>query len=84
MKSLNYSNITVVIRRIHQASIKSEKTGMPVDKVLAQDRELRQKINKQKLEDRQRRDFMKTMKRMRSIFWKASVTAARTGCTNYC
>jgi monoamine oxidase len=61
MKGLNYSNLTAVLRRIHQASLKSEETGIPVDELLGQDRQLRQQLQHKRLEDKQRRDFMKTL-----------------------
>ena len=61
MKGLNYSNLTAVLRRIHQASLKSEETGIPVDELLGQDRQLRLQLQHKSLEDKQRRDFMKTM-----------------------
>ncbi len=61
MKRMNYSNITAAIRRIHQASLRSEQNGIPVPELLDQDKELRLKLHAQRLEDRQRRDFMKTV-----------------------
>ena len=61
MKGLNYSNITAAIRRIHRAKIKSEETGIPVRELLDEDRDLRKQLQQQKVEDNQRRDFMKTM-----------------------
>jgi len=41
MKRLNYTNLTSTIRRIHAAKERSEITGVPVDEILEQDRELR-------------------------------------------
>lgn len=61
MKRMNYSSITAVLRRIHQATYNSRKSGVPVPELLDQDRELRLKLQAQRLEDKQRRDFMKTM-----------------------
>ncbi len=61
MKKLNYSNITATIRRIHQATLRSKKTGIPIAELLDQDKELRLKLQAQRLEDKQRRDFMKTV-----------------------
>ena len=61
MKKLNYSNITTTIRRIHQAILRSKDSGIPVNELLDQDKELRQKLQAQRLEDRQRREFIKTM-----------------------
>ncbi len=61
MKRLNYSNITAVLRRIHQAALRSEKNGIPVAELLDQDRELRLKLQAQRLENQQRRDFIKTL-----------------------
>lgn len=61
MKTLNYSNITTAVRRIHQARLRSEKNGIPVSELLDQDKELRLQLQAQRVEDRQRRDFMKTL-----------------------
>ncbi len=61
MKRMNYSNITATIRRIHQATLRSQKTGIPVPELLDQDKELRLKLQAERLEDKQRRDFMKTL-----------------------
>ncbi|MCH8106419.1 MAG: hypothetical protein IIC58_13105, partial [Proteobacteria bacterium] len=55
MKRLNYSNITATIRRIHQATLRSKKTGIPIAELLDQDKELRLKLQAQRLEDKQRR-----------------------------
>jgi monoamine oxidase len=59
MKTLNYSSITSTIRRIHAAARRSEQTGVPVDELLDQDRELRKRLQRQREEGRQRRDFLK-------------------------
>ena len=59
MKTLNYSSITSAIRRIHAAMRKSEQTGVPVGELLDQDRELRKRLQRQREEGRQRRDFLK-------------------------
>ncbi len=61
MKRMNYSNITAVIRRIHQATLRSGNTGIPIPELLDQDRDLRLKLQAQRLEDQQRRNFMKTI-----------------------
>jgi len=61
MKGLNYSNITALLRRIHQAALRSEKSGVLIGELLGQDKELRIKLQAERLEDKQRRDFMKTM-----------------------
>ncbi len=61
MKRMNYSSITAAIRRIHQATLGSEKSGIPVTELLDQDKDLRRKLQAQRLEDKQRREFMKTI-----------------------
>jgi len=61
MKGMNYSNITALLRRIHQATLRSEKSGIPISELLGQDKELRIKLQAQRLEDKQRRDFLKTV-----------------------
>ncbi len=60
MKSLNYSSITAALRRIHRAKAKSDATGIPVTELLEQDRELRRKLARERDEQRQRRDFLRT------------------------
>ena len=60
MKSLNYSSITAALRRIHRAKAKSDATGIPVKELLEQDRELRRKLAREREEQRQRRDFLRT------------------------
>ena len=59
MKGLNYSSITTAIRRIHQAKKKSDASGVPMKELLDQDRELRQKLFREREEKQQRRDFLK-------------------------
>jgi len=41
--------------------LRSEETGVPVDELLDSDRQLRLQLQQKQLEDRQRRDFMKTI-----------------------
>ena len=60
MKRLNYSTITSMIRRIHAAKQKSDATGVPIRELLDQDRELRKRLQKERVERKQRRDFLKT------------------------
>ncbi len=61
MKGMNYSSLTAILRRIHQASLRSEKSGVPVKELLDQDRELRVQLQAQRVEDKQRREFIKTV-----------------------
>ncbi|MGD8351339.1 MAG: NAD(P)-binding protein, partial [Gammaproteobacteria bacterium] len=60
MKRLNYSTITSAIRRIHAAKKKSDATGIPIREVLDQDRELRKRLQQEREEKKQRREFLKT------------------------
>lgn len=61
MKRLNYSNLTAVLRRMHQATLRSEKTGVPVRELLDQDKQLRQEFQDKRSEDQQRRNFIKSL-----------------------
>jgi len=60
MKGMNYSSLTAILRRIHQASLRSEKSGVPVQELLEQDKELRRRLQVQDIENQQRRNFIKT------------------------
>ena len=60
MKRLNYSSITAALRRIHRAKAESDATGIPVKELLERDRELRRKLQREREEQRQRRDFLRT------------------------
>jgi monoamine oxidase len=59
MKRMNYSPITALLRRIHQAKAKSDATGIPVRELMDQDRELRKKLMREREEQKQRRDFLR-------------------------
>ncbi len=58
---MNYSSITATIRCIHQATLGSKNSGIPVTELLDQDKDLRRKLQAQRLEDKQRREFIKTI-----------------------
>ena len=60
MKRMNYSSITAAIRRIHQAKTRSDASGVPIKELLEQDRQLRKKLQLEREEKRQRREFLKT------------------------
>jgi hypothetical protein len=64
IKGLNYSNLSSLLHRIHQASLDSEKTGIPVSKLFDQDKELHSNLRKRHIEDQQRGDFIKTVGRL--------------------
>ena len=55
MKSLNYSSITAMIRRIHEAKRRSDETGIPARELLDRDRELRKKLLAERIEREERR-----------------------------
>jgi monoamine oxidase len=61
MKGMNYSSLTATLRRIHQATAKSKRTGIPVKELLDQDRELRRNLQIERVESIERRDFLKSM-----------------------
>ncbi|NVK11373.1 MAG: FAD-dependent oxidoreductase [Gammaproteobacteria bacterium] len=58
MRKTNRGSLANMFRRIHLANLKSEATGIPTDELLAQDRELRQSINKDAIENSERRKFL--------------------------
>ena len=60
MKSLNYSSITALLRRINAAKAKSDETGIPVRELMDQDRELRIKLQRERREAEERRNFLRT------------------------
>jgi monoamine oxidase len=60
MKRMNYSPITALLRRIHQAKAKSDTSGIPVRELMDQDRELRKKLMREREEQKQRRDFLRS------------------------
>jgi len=60
MKRMNYSSITSAIRRIHQAKSQSDASGVPIKELMDQDRELRKKLQLEREEKQQRREFLKT------------------------
>jgi len=57
---MNYSPITALLRRIHQAKAKSDATGVPVRELMDQDRELRKQLFREREAQKQRRDFLRT------------------------
>ena len=59
MKRMNYSPLTAMLRRIHQATAKSETTGIPVRELLDRDRELRKQLQNQRREEEDRRKFLR-------------------------
>jgi len=59
MNRMNYSPITALLRRIHQAKAKSDATGIPVRELMDQDRELRKKLVHEREVQKQRRDFLR-------------------------
>ncbi len=59
MKRMNYSSITSVIRRIHEAKKRSDVSGIPVQELLQQDRKFRRKLLQQREQQKQRRDFLR-------------------------
>jgi len=60
MKNLDYSKITATLRRIHAAARRSETSGIPVQELLDQDRELRKQMLREREAQRRRRDFLRT------------------------
>ena len=60
MKSLNYSPLTALLRRIHRAKAKSDETGIPVKELMDQDRELRKRLQRERRELEERRNFLRT------------------------
>ncbi|MCP4878125.1 MAG: FAD-dependent oxidoreductase, partial [Gammaproteobacteria bacterium] len=61
MKRMNYSSLTATIRRIHNATSQSKKTGIPVKEILDQDRELVRQLHNQRLENSERRKFLRSL-----------------------
>ncbi|MDH3389602.1 MAG: hypothetical protein OEN02_17075, partial [Gammaproteobacteria bacterium] len=59
MKRMNYSAITSLLRRIHEARKRSDASGIPVQELLEQDRELRKRLLQEREIKKQRRDFLK-------------------------
>ncbi len=59
MKRMNYSPITALLRRIHQAKAKSDVTGIPVRELMDQDRQLRKKLMREREEQKHRRRFLR-------------------------
>ena len=59
MKRMNYSPLTALLRRIHQAKAKSDITGIPARELLDRDRELRKQIQLQRREEQDRRNFLR-------------------------
>lgn len=59
MKSLNYSPLTALLRRIHRAKAKSDETGIPVKELMDQDRELRKRLHRERQLQNERRDFLR-------------------------
>ena len=59
MNRMNYSSITALLRRIHQAKARSDATGIPVRELMDQDRELRKKLLREREAGKQRRDFLR-------------------------
>jgi hypothetical protein len=58
VKRLYYSSITWAIRRIHEAKSRSDKSGIPLQDLIDQDRELRKKLLQQHKQQNQRREFI--------------------------
>ncbi|MCP4335881.1 MAG: hypothetical protein GY785_24815 [Gammaproteobacteria bacterium] len=59
MNRMNYSSITALLRRIHQAKAKSDATGIPVRELVDQDRELRKELLREHAAGKERRDFLR-------------------------